>query len=383
MKYKSNTSSSLVKRASIRAISPIIALSMSITLVINTFLYYSSRQVKVVFHLLAVLILLIVSSAYAGDGDYHDLGHQPDLVGGAGVAYNSYVSDNKKVVSSIAQLGEPLAAITGGCTQVKNLLGSGTDPHLYRLSRADVLQMHKANLVMNLGLHLELQMQPILDDMSLFKDVHSVGDMIPARRLLEVSPLVFDPHLWMDPLLWLHVITIASHQVIKSYPECKKTIIAGLKDYTKKIHDLDSDAQKAFQAIPAESKVLVTSHDAFGYFGKKYGIKVLAIQGISTDRQISIRRISRLVDFLVENKIEVVFVESSVNPRDMNAVIEGAANQGYKIDIGGTLYSDAMGASGTKEGTYIGMFKHNMRTILNAWKVEDHPFAAKEAENFL
>ncbi|MBE8182016.1 MAG: zinc ABC transporter solute-binding protein [Candidatus Portiera sp.] len=379
MKYKSNTSSSLVKRASIRAISPIIALSMSITLVINTFLYYSSRQVKVVFHLLAVLILLIVSSAYAGDGDYHDLGHQSDLVGGAGVAYNSYVSDNKKVVSSIAQLGEPLAAITGGCTQVKNLLGSGTDPHLYRLSRADVLQMHKANLVMNLGLHLELQMQPILDDMSLFKDVHSVGDMIPAKRLLEVSPLVFDPHLWMDPLLWLNVITIASHQVVKSYPECKKTIIAGLKDYTKKIHDLDSDAQKAFQAIPAESKVLVTSHDAFGYFGKKYGIKVLAIQGISTDRQISIRRISRLVDFLVENKIEVVFVESSVNPRDMNAVIEGAANQGYKIDIGGTLYSDAMGASGAKEGTYIGMFKHNMRTILNAWNVEDHPFAAKEA----
>lgn len=386
MSKENNISSSLIGEARINTTSHSMGaiVTSAITYVSNAvmsitspnliaFIYHYRLQAKVMLCLMIALTLFAVTPLYAGGT--HDSGHHHTLDDGVSVAYNSYVSDSREVVFSIAQLGEPLAAIIGGCVRVKTLLGSGTDPHLYRLSRADVLTMHKANIIMNLGLHLELQMQPVLMDMSLFKSVYSLGDMMPTKSLIDVSPLVYDPHLWMDPSLWLNVVALASEQVAKNYPECKDKIMAGLQDYAKEIYALDRQAKKIFQTIPAKNRVLVTSHDAFGYFGRKYDIEVLAIQGISTDRQISIRRISQLIDFLVDNDIRVVFVESSVNPRDMEAVIEGAASRGYKITIGGTLYSDAMGAEGTAEGTYLGMLRHNMSTILDAWNVKGHPFS--------
>lgn len=352
----------------------------------NTFniLNYCYRgSAKLIFGTLFALILLAIGPSNYADAYTEgtgDIGRHSLEGGGASVAHNTHdISKGREIVFSIAQLGQPLAVITGGCVNVQTLLGSGTDPHLYRLSRADVLKMHRANSIMNLGLHLEVQMQSILDDMSMFKEVYSVGDMISPAGLIQASPGIYDPHLWMDPILWSNVLVAASYQIAYQYPECETAIMAGLDDYLEEIHTVHQEAEDVFATIPEEKKVLVTSHDAFSYFGEQYDIKVLAIQGISTDRQISIRRISKLVEYLVDNDISVVFVESSVNPRDMNAVIEGAASRGYKVTIGGSLYSDAMGEQGTEEGTYIGMFRHNIKTILEAWGVKDSAFSIPRA----
>ena len=277
---------------------------------------------------------------------------------------------NYEVITSIAQLGEPLAHITESCVYVKSLLGSGTDPHLYRLSRADVRKMHRSEMVLYVGHLLEAQMKPFLHLLSMTKPVHPVGELINPKMMMEVEPGIYDPHLWMDPILWSEVLRVAINIIINQYPACKETIMARANMYFYELGVLHEKTEKIFRSVPKEKRILVTSHDAFGYFGTRFGIKVLAIQGISTDRQISINKINSLVDSLIEYNIKSVFVESSVSSRDILAVIEGAASRGHKITIGGTLYSDAMGESGTREGTYMGMLEHNIRTIATAWGVD-------------
>ncbi len=277
---------------------------------------------------------------------------------------------NYEVITSIAQLGEPLAHITESCVYVKSLLGSGTDPHLYRLSRADVRKMHRSEMVLYVGHLLEAQMKPFLHLLSITKPVHPVGELINPNLMMEVEPGIHDPHLWMDPVLWSEVLQVAINIIINQYPACKETIMARANTYFYELGVLHEKTEKIFHLVPKEKRILVTSHDAFGYFGARFGIKVLAIQGISTDRQISINKINSLVDSLIEYNIKSVFVESSVSSRDILAVIEGAASRGHEIKIGGTLYSDAMGESGTLEGTYMGMLEHNIRTIATAWGVD-------------
>ena len=287
-----------------------------------------------------------------------------------GISFRKIPGKNYEVVTSIAQLGEPLAHITGSCVYVKSLLGSGTDPHLYRLSRADVRKMHRSGMVQYVGHLLEAQMKPFLHLLSITKPVYPVGELINPKLMMEVEPGIHDPHLWMDPILWSEVLGIALNIIIDQYPECEKVIMARANMYFYELGVLHEKTEKLFYSIPKEKRILVTSHDAFGYFGARFGIKVLAIQGISTDRQISINKINSLVDSLIEYDIKSVFVESSVSSRDIYAVIEGAASRGHEIKIGGTLYSDAMGESGTWEGTYIGMLEHNIRTIATAWGVD-------------
>lgn len=275
---------------------------------------------------------------------------------------------NYEVITSIAQLGEPIAHITDGCVNVKNLLGSGTDPHLYRLTRLDTLYMHRADMVFYVGHLLEAQMEPFLESLRRVKPVYPMGEIIDVSLLNEVEPNIYDPHLWMDPVLWHEVLERALAIIAKRYPQCEETIEIRSKIYFAKLLNLHKQAQEFFSLIPIKQRVLVTSHDAFGYFGSSYNIEVRALQGISTDRQISINKINTLVDEIVEHNIKTVFVESSVSSRDMRAVIEGAASLGHRVEIGGQLYSDAMGKSGSFEGTYIGMLMHNINTIASAWK---------------
>jgi len=275
-----------------------------------------------------------------------------------------------RVVTTIAQLAEPLSHITGGCVEVESLLGSGSDPHLYRLTRADVLKLRSADMLLYVGHLLEAQMLHLLNELAATKPVYGLGEMLAEEHLLEVAEGVYDPHLWMDPLVWREVLTLALAKISDAVPSCRSTMQMASQDYFARLDRIDRIIETSLDKVPLTQRLLVTSHDAFGYFGRRYGIEVLAIQGLSTDRQVSIRKIDQLVNQLVEKDVEMVFIESSVSARNMKAVIEGAVNQGHYVRLGGVLFSDAMGREGTREGTYLGMLAHNVNLIASSFGIQ-------------
>ena len=275
-----------------------------------------------------------------------------------------------RVVTTIAQLAEPLSHITSGCVAVESLLGSGSDPHMYRLTRADVFKMRSADMLLYVGHLLEAQMIPLLNEMAATKPVYGLGEMLIEEQLLEVAEGIYDPHLWMDPLVWREVLTLAMARISDEVPSCRSAIQMASQDYFARLDRIDQLIENSLAKVPPTQRLLVTSHDAFGYFGRRYGIEVLAIQGLSTDRQVSIRKLDQLITQLVEKDVEVVFIESSVSARNMKAVIEGAANQGHYVRLGGVLFSDAMGREGTREGTYLGMLAHNVNLIASSFGIQ-------------
>jgi manganese/zinc/iron transport system substrate-binding protein len=259
------------------------------------------------------------------------------------------------------------ARVIGGAP-VQALMGPGLDPHSYRQTRSDIATMASADLVLWHGLHLEAQMMDFLEQLGRKTTVVAVAESLP-HDLLRADPDYpdrFDPHVWMDPALWSMVTATVAEAMTAVDPASAATHAANLATQQAAIAALDTYARDVLASVPEAARVLVTAHDAFGYFGRDYGFEVLGIQGISTESEAGLARIGELVDVLVDREVAAVFVESSVSDRSMRALIEGAAARGHKVAIGGELYSDAMGPDGTYEGTYIGMIDHNVTTIARA-----------------
>lgn len=272
----------------------------------------------------------------------------------------------KNIVTTIAQIGQPLAEIAAGKADIITLMGDGVDPHLYRLTRSDVAKINRADIVFYNGLHLEAQMLDMLNRFAARKPVVGIADALAARNLLPWDGKTHDPHVWMDPALWAKALQAAVDTLVQHDPANAATYRINAVAYFQKLKALDARARAAVATIPATARALVSAHDAFGYFGRAYAIDVRAIQGMSTESEAGIRKIETLVSTLVQRKITAVFVETTVSARNVRALIEGAAAQGHKVRIGGSLYSDAMGAKGGYTGTYLGMFDHNVTTIVRA-----------------
>ncbi len=270
----------------------------------------------------------------------------------------------KSVVVTIAQIGEPLRVIADGKARVQTLMGKGVDPHLYRLTRADVLRLTRADLILYNGLHLEAQMQDMMARFSRRKPVVAVAESLTGTGLLRRSGRTLDPHVWMDPMLWMRALDAAVGALEDVDPDNAPIYRRNASAYFAKMKDLDARSRAAVASIPARARALVTMHDAFGYFGRAYGIDVLAIQGVSTESEAGIRKIEELVDALAERRIGAIFVETSVSDRGATALIEGAAARGHAVRVGGALYSDALGDG--RAATYLGMFDHNVGTIVRA-----------------
>jgi manganese/zinc/iron transport system substrate-binding protein len=247
---------------------------------------------------------------------------------------------------------------------VVGLMGPGLDPHGHRPTRSDILSLSRADLVLWHGLNLEAQFVRLFADLSATRPVIAVAEGIdPAQLLAEPEyPDRPDPHIWFDPALWSQVTAVIERAVSPFAPDAA---LAG-QSYRDEIAVVAAYATEVLATIPPEARVLITAHDAFSYFGRAYGIEVMGIQGISTESEAGLSRISELVNMLVSRKIPAVFVESSVSDRSIRALIEGAAAQGHQVAIGGELFSDAMGPDGSYEGTYLGMFDHNVTTIARA-----------------
>lgn len=272
------------------------------------------------------------------------------------------------VVATTGMIADAARQVGGEQVAVRALMGPGVDPHAYRQTRTDILAMTKADLVLWHGLYLEAQMEEFMRTLGAKRRVVAVAEALPKDRLRghDVYQGKFDPHVWMDPDLWADAVRAVRDALTAARPEAKAIFHANAEAHLRDLAALSDYARKALATVPAESRVLLTAHDAFGYFGRAYGFEVLGIQGISTESEAGLARVAELVDLLVERKVAAVFVESSVSDRNIRALIEGAAAKGRKVAVGGELFSDAMGTDGSYEGTWIGMIDHNVTTITRA-----------------
>ncbi len=274
-----------------------------------------------------------------------------------------------KALSTIAMVGDLVAAVVGDTGRAETLLGEGVDPHTYKLTRTDTARLLEADIIFYNGLLLEGKMTDALIRVaSSGKPVISVAAAVDEADLLEPEEFEgqFDPHLWMAVPLWKEALTIVRDRLSDFRPDLADTFAANAAAYAERLEALEAYARDALASVPEEARVLVTAHDAFNYFGDAYGFEVLGIQGISTESEAGLRRIEELVDLLVERDIRAVFVETTVADRNIRALIEGAAAAGHEVVVGGSLFSDAMGAPGTYEGTYVGMIDHNVTTVVRA-----------------
>lgn len=281
-----------------------------------------------------------------------------------------YASETKlSVVATTGMIADAARQVGGDLVDVQALMGPGVDPHAYRQTRTDILAATRADLVLWNGLYLEAQMEDFLRDLSdTSSNVVAVAETIPQDSLIAHEDYTgkFDPHVWMVPDLWAQVVTSVRDAMITAAPDHADTFNANAETHLKDIARLQDYADTAISTIPDQARVLLTAHDAFGYLGEAFGFEVMGIQGISTESEAGLNRISELSTMLVERDIRAVFVETSVSDRNVRALIEGAAAQGHEVKIGGELFSDAMGQEGTYEGTYLGMIDHNITTITDA-----------------
>lgn len=275
-------------------------------------------------------------------------------------------SGDEFLVCTTGMVGDLVQNLAPEGVKVRVIMGPGVDPHLYKPAPSDLgLLRHSKAIFLN-GLHLEGKMTEIFTGLARSKPVFAIGDSVPVNQLRQTGSAYYDPHIWFDVSIWLKAGSAAKVGLIQLYPDKKEEISNKAEKYFAELTALDSFIKKDIGTIPSDRKILVTSHDAFGYFGRAYGMQVEALQGISTVADFGIAEVNNLVNLIIEKKIPAVFIETSVSPKAIEAVMAGCDSKGFKVKKGGSLFSDALGDPGTASGTYIGMVKTNVSTIVKA-----------------
>jgi manganese/zinc/iron transport system substrate-binding protein len=270
------------------------------------------------------------------------------------------------VVATIGMIADAVERVGGERVSVDGLMGPGIDPHLYKASEGDLRRLERADLILYAGLHLEAKMADVLERIADQRATQAVTETIPRSQLL--SPAQFqgqyDPHVWFDVRLWMRAVEQIRDTLTELDPGSRALYRANAAAYLAELEELDRYVREQVARVPQERRVVITAHDAFGYFGEAYGFEVRGLQGISTASEAGAGDVQALADFIVERRIPAIFVESSVSPRTISAVREAVRSRGFEVEVGGSLFSDAMGDEGTPEGTYIGMVRHNVDTIV-------------------
>ncbi len=273
------------------------------------------------------------------------------------------------IVTTTGMVADIVRHVAGDHADVIGLMAEGVDPHLYTPTRNDIQKMMNADVVLYSGLLLEGQMQGDFKTMQTNgKSVFAVTDCLEKSFLRNPSEFEGhpDPHVWMDVTAWKKCVTEVADKLTEFDKPNAADYQKNAQEYQKKLTRLDEYIKKIIKTIPEKQRVLVTAHDAFGYFARAYSITVRSVQGISTEAEPSIDDINKLIDFIVENKVPAIFIESSVSEKSIQAIRDGVQQRKAKVALGGSLFSDAMGATGTYEGTYIGMLDHNATLIVHA-----------------
>lgn len=272
------------------------------------------------------------------------------------------------IVATTSLIGDLVSRVGGERVQVNALMGPGIDPHLYKASAGDVRLMEQADVIFYNGLHLEAAMAGVLERMSDRRRIVAVTDGID-RDLLIAPPEfagAYDPHVWFDVTLWSQAVETVRDALVELDPSSAALYEQNAAAYLKELEDLHAYLLAQAESVPAERRVLVTAHDAFNYFGRAYGFEVRGLQGISTASEASTADVQNLAEFIVARRIPAIFIESSIPRRNVEAVQAAVEARGFNLQIGGELYSDALGDPGSEAGTYSGMLRHNVDTIVGA-----------------
>ena len=271
-----------------------------------------------------------------------------------------------RVVTTIGMITDIVQNVGGDRVNATGLMGPGIDPHLYKASEGDVTRLAGADLIFYNGLHLEGKMAGVLERMQ--DQIKTVAVTQDIDKTILLAPPEFegayDPHVWFNVTLWMKAVERVRDTLIEVDKGSAKLYRANTKAYLAKLGELHNYVIQQAEQIPPDQRVLVTAHDAFNYFGRAYGFEVRGLQGISTAAEAGTADVQALVQFIVERRIPAMFVETSVPRQSIEAVQAAVKAKGFSVEIGGQLFSDAMGASGTPEGTYIGMVRHNIDTIV-------------------
>jgi manganese/zinc/iron transport system substrate-binding protein len=272
------------------------------------------------------------------------------------------------VVATIGMIRDVVQNVGGEHVRVVGLMGPGVDPHLYKASEGDVRRLFRADVVFYGGMHLEARMGEVLEEMGGRTRVAAVSEVIPADQRLSPPEFqgAYDPHVWFDVRLWAMTVDVVARTLSEADPAHARDFAASADRYRAQLAELDGYVREQARRVPAERRVLITAHDAFNYFGRAYGFQVRGLQGISTASEAGTADVQALADFIAGRRIPAVFVESSIPRRNVEAVQEAVRSRGWRVRIGGELFSDALGTAGTPEGTYAGMVRHNIDTIVGA-----------------
>lgn len=272
------------------------------------------------------------------------------------------------IVATTGMIADAAAHIVGDSARVEGLMGPGVDPHLYKATRSDLSKLREADVILYNGLHLEGKMGEVLEKLAAQKPVIAVADVIDQGRLISTGNDTYDPHIWFDLALWQEAVKVLGSRLSELHPGHADYYRQNTRAYAQELETLHMWIEEQIASIPKPQRVLITAHDAFSYFGKAYDIEVRGLQGISTLSEFGLRDVSELVNFIVDRGIKAVFVESSVPTRSLEAVVSGVQEGGHEVQIGGTLYSDALGAPGTDAGTFAGTVRSNVNTIVSSLK---------------
>lgn len=276
---------------------------------------------------------------------------------------------NLNVVTTTTLITDLVTQIGGDKLNIQGLMGTGVDPHLYKASEGDVSKLVNADLIFYGGLHLEGKLVEVFEKMqSQNLQTISVSDALDPKTLIgsEYFASNYDPHIWFDVHNWELITAFVVEKLSEADPGNTAVFEENGKNYLEQLGALDAEIRATIETLPKEKRILVTAHDAFNYFGKAYGFEVVGLQGLSTATEAGVQDVQNLASFIIKKNIKAIFVESSVPRRTIEALQAAVNSKNHHVEIGGTLFSDALGTRGTPEGTYIGMFKHNVNTIVKA-----------------
>lgn len=286
---------------------------------------------------------------------------------------NDDLSQRKiRVVATTGMIGDIVKNVGGERVDVEVLMGPGIDPHLYRASEGDVHAIEKADIIFYNGLHLEAGMAFVFERMQEWKRIVAVTDTIDRSELHAPPEFkgAYDPHVWFDVRKWMKAVEVARDSLVELDPASSQLYEQNALAYLAELEALDAYVHEQAGKVPADKRVIITAHDAFNYFGESYGFEVRGLQGISTASEAGTGDVQALAQLIVEREIPALFVETSVPQRNIEAIQAAVRARGFNVRVGGALFSDAMGSPGTPEGTYIGMVRHNIDTIVNALLAE-------------
>lgn len=270
------------------------------------------------------------------------------------------------VVCTTNIIADAITNIAQEHINLEMLMGPGVDPHLYKPIEQDITKIAQADIIFYNGLHLEARMADLFNSMHKDKVTIAVCANIPDKKLIRSSEheQYFDPHVWFDPALWIYAVETITSTLQKHVPQHAQIYEQNKKDYLKKITSMYQQTKHLMKSIPKKQRVLITGHDAFEYFARAYDCQVMSLQGISTASEAGTKDIQDLSNFIFTHKIPAIFIETSIPPRNIQAVQQNVKARGFDVRIGQELFSDALGSQGTDEGSYIGMMNYNISTIV-------------------